>query len=110
MTIKSYVLTFSVPASTSWARYATLTTPAGITRTVREIRLHFSATSGVQLRFYWETEYLSGIVAEVWNKYPIPYSADWAIPAGTSLHVEAANSTASAATVIIEIIVEEARA
>ena len=110
MVMKSYVLEFSIPANSPWARYASLFTPAGISRTVREVRIWFGATSGARIRFYWETEYLFEVTAEVWNKYIIPYEVDWAIPAGTGIFVEGANSTASAVAVKIELIVEEVRA
>jgi len=110
MVMKSYVLEFTIPANSPWARYAALFTPAGLSRVVREIRIWFSLIPGPRIRFYWETEYLFEIVGEVWNNYMLPYSADWSVPAGTGLFVEGANSANSPCTVKIELIVEEARA
>jgi hypothetical protein len=110
MVVKTYVKTVTAKANTTWTRLDSLTTPAGMRRILRELRLYFSATSGVQIRLYWETEYITQITAEVWNKYPIPYSFDLEIPPGTSLFIEGANSTSSDATVTLELIVEETRA
>ena len=110
MVMKTYVKTVTTKANTTWTRLDSLTTPAGVRRTLRELRLHFSATSGVRIRLLWETEYIAEITAEVWNKYPIPYSFDLEIPAGTALFIEGANNTASDAVITLEFIVEETRA
>ena len=110
MVVKIYTKTVTVGANTSYTRLDQLVTPTGVRRTLRELRLYFSATSGVKIRLLWETEHIAEITAEAWNKYPIPYSFDLEIPAGTGIYIEGANSTASAATVILEFIVEETRA
>jgi len=110
MVMKVYVRTVTLGANTSYTRLDALVTPTGVRRILRELRLYFSATSGLKLRLLWETEFIAEITSEVWNKYPIPYSFDLEIPAGTGLYIEGANSTSSTATVTLEFIVEETRA
>jgi hypothetical protein len=110
VTVKSYTLSFTISASSTWSRLATLTTPAGVTRKALELRVYFSASSGASIRYYVETEYIGQINAETWNKYIIPYPIDITIPAGKTFAVEGANSNASAVTVIIELIVDETTA
>jgi hypothetical protein len=110
MVTKVYTLNVTVPAGAKRTRLSYLTTPAGIRRTLRELRAYFSNTSGVQIYLYWETEYIAQINAEVWNKYPIPYSFDLEIPAGTGVYIEGASTATTDTTVILELVVEETRA
>ena len=110
MTVKSYTLSFTIPASSTWTRLATLTTPAGVTRKALELRVYFSANAGASIRYYVETEYIGQVNAEVWNKYIIPYSVDVTIPSGKTFAVEGANSNSTAVTVIVELVVDETTA
>ena len=110
MTMKVYPVTFTIAAGAGWTRLASLPTPTGYSRVLRELRLYFGATSGVKIRLYFETEPIAEISAEVWNKYILPYYFDTSVSAGKSLYFEGANSTASAVTVIAECVVEETTA
>ena len=110
MVVKVYTISVTVPAGAKRTRLGYLTTPAGVRRTLRELRAYFSNASGVQLFLYWETEYIAQLNAEVWNKYPIPYSFDLEIPAGTGLYIEGASTATTDTTVILELVAEETRA
>ena len=110
MVIKVYRKTVTIKANTSWTRLDSLNTPTGFHRRLVELRAHWSATSGAALRLYWEIEFIAELTPEVWNKYPIPYSFDVEVPAGTSIFIEGMNSTASDVTVILEFVVDERRA
>lgn len=109
MVMKVYTISVTVPAGSTRTRLSYLTTPAGVRRTLRELRAYFSNTSGVQIYLYWETEYIAQINAEVWNKYGIPYSFDLDIPAGTGIYIEGASTASTNTTVILELVVEETR-
>jgi hypothetical protein len=108
MVIKVYRKTVTIPANAAWTRLDYLNTPTGVRRRLVELRAYWSATSGAALRLYWETEFVAELTPEVWNKYAIPYSFDLEVPAGTSIFIEGTNSTASAVTVTLEFIVDEA--
>jgi hypothetical protein len=111
MTIKVYRKTYTVTASSTWTRQSdALSTPTGYNRILRELRLYFSATSGVAVRIYVETELIAEITAEVWNKYMLPYYFDVQVPAGKSIYFETSNANASNVTVIAECVVEETTA
>lgn len=111
MTIKVYRKTFTINASSTWTRQSdALSTPAGYNRTLREVRLYFSASSNTYLRLYVENEMIAEISAEVWNKYMLPYYFDTQIPAGKSLYFETSNSNSSSVTLTVECIVEETTA
>jgi len=110
MVVKVYKVTYTIPAGAGWTRFQSLSTPTGYTRTVRELRIYFSAASGAAIRIYYETEFIAEVSAEVWNKYALPYYMDLVVPAGRSLYFEGQNSGTSPVTVIIEVVVEEAAA
>ena len=110
MTVKVYTVSYTIPAGASWTRLQSLSTPTGYTRTVRELRIYFSAASGAAIRIFFETEFVAEINAEVWNKYMLPYFMDLVVPAGRTVYFEGKNSGANPVTVILELVVEEATA
>ena len=111
MTIKVYRKTFTINASSTWARQTeSLPTPAGYSRVLREIRLYFSDTANAYLRLYVENDMIAEISAEVWSKCQLPYFLDAQIPAGKALYFETSNSNTSSVTLTVECIVEETTA
>jgi hypothetical protein len=111
MTIKVYRKTFTIKASSTWARQSeSLPTPAGYSRVLREVRLYFSASANASVRLYVENEMIAEISAEVWNKYQIPYFLDAQIPAGKALYFETANANTTNVTLTVECVVEETTA
>ena len=107
MVLKTYILQGEIPAGASWTRLDELTTPSGVTRKIVEIRPYATATSGVRLRLNLRTEVIYELSAEVINSIKYPYPSDLVVPAGMNVVLEAMNPTASAATVIVELVVEE---
>ena len=105
--IKSYVLSGTISAGAAWTQLAKLVTPTGVMRKVIEIRPYISATSGVQIRLNLMTEVYMQLTAEVVNSIKYPYPADMVVSAGQELVLEATNPTASAAIIIVEVIVDE---
>jgi hypothetical protein len=107
MAIKSYVLSGTIEAGAAWKRIAELTTPSGVTRKLIEIRPYISATSGVQIKINLLTEVYMQLTAEVVNAIKYPYPADLVAPEGMQIVLEAMNPTASSATIVVELIVDE---
>jgi len=105
--LKSYVLEGTISAGAAWTRLGTLMTPARTTRRLLEVRPFISATSGVRIRLSVGTDVIYELTAEEVNNLKFPYPADAEIPEGFELVLEAMNPTASAATVIVEVIVDE---
>jgi len=105
--IKSYVLSGSIAAGAAWTRLSTLTTPSGVTRKLIEFRPWISVTSGVQIRLNLMTEVYMQLTAEVVDKIRYPYPADMLAREGQEIVLEAMNPTASSATIIVELIVDE---
>jgi len=105
--IKSYVLSGTIAAGASWTRITSLSSPTGVTRKLIEVRPYVSATSGVQFRINLGTEVYMQLTAEVINNIKYPYPADLVAKSGQEIVLEAMNSGTSAATIIVELIVEE---
>jgi hypothetical protein len=105
--LKSYVLDGTIIAGAAWTRLKTLMTPARTTRRLLEVRPYISAPSGVRIRLNIGTDVIFELTAEEINNLKFPYPADVEIPEGFELVLEAMNPTASAATVIVEVIVDE---
>jgi hypothetical protein len=105
--LKSYVLDGTIAAGASWTRLKTLMTPARTSRRLLEVRPYISATSGVRIRLGVGTDVIYELTAEEINNLKFPYPADVEIREGFELVLEAMNPTASAATVIVEVIVDE---
>jgi hypothetical protein len=105
--IKSYVLSGTIAAGASWTRITSLPSPTGVTRKLIEVRPYVSVTSGVQFRINLGTEVYMQLTAEVVNSIKYPYPADLVAKSGQEIVLEAMNSGTSAATIIVELIVEE---
>jgi hypothetical protein len=110
MAIKSYVLSGTIDAGAAWKRIATLPTPAGVTRKLIEVRPYISATTGVQMKINLFTEVYMQLTAEVVNSIKYPYPADLLVKEGMEIVLEAMNPTASSATIVVELIVDETTA
>jgi len=107
MVLKTYILQGEIPAGASWTRLDELTTPSGVTRKIVEIRPWVSATSDVKIRLNLRTEVIYELSAEVINSIKYPYPSDLVVPAGMNVVLEAMNSGASAASIVVELVVEE---
>jgi len=105
--LKSYVLSGSVAAGAAWTRLATLATPSGVARKLIEVRPWISASSDVRIRLNLMTEVYMELTAEVVSSIRYPYPADMVIKEGQEIVLEAMNPTASSATVIVELIMDE---
>jgi len=105
--LKSYVLEGTIAAGASWTRLSQLMTPGRTTRRLLEVRPFISATSGVRIRLSVGTDVIYELTAEEVNNLKFPYPADVEVREGFELVLEAMNPTASAATVIVEVIVDE---
>ena len=110
MVLKVYKLSGTIAAGSSWSEIDKLTTPTGVTRRVKEIRVYFSAVGNVKIRLYHMTEYLAEIDSRVNDYLKLPYPADVEIRAGEWLTLEGSNSESSDVTVIVELIVDETTA
>ena len=107
MVLKTYILSGEISAGASWTRLDELTTPSGVTRKIVEIRPWISVASGVRLRLNLRTEVIYELSAEVISSIKYPYPSDLVVPAGMNVVLEAMNSSASAASIIVELVVEE---
>jgi len=107
MVLKTYILQGEIPAGASWTRLDELTTPSGVTKKIVEIRPWVSATSDVKIRLNLRTEVIYELSAEVINSIKYPYPSDLVVPAGMNVVLEAMNSGASAASIVVELVVEE---
>jgi len=110
MVLKTYRVEFTATASTAWKKYADLVTPSGKTRRFRELRIYFSSVGDVQVRIYYETEFIVEIDSRVWNEYKLPLPLDVEVVGGLRLNIEANNNTSSNITIVIEFIVDETTA
>ena len=107
MVLKTYILSGTIAAGASWTRLEELTTPSGVTRKIVEIRPYVTATTDVKIRLNLRTEVIYELSAEVINSIKYPYPSDLVVPAGMNVVLEAMNPTASAASIIVELVVEE---
>lgn len=110
MAIKVYVLEGTAVASSSETQIDEFTVPSGFRRTIQEIRVFTSQTTGVKVRLYKETDYLCEITSEVNDKYHLPYPIAEELGPGTRLRLTASNSGASDSDVKVEVVVEETTA
>ena len=110
MARKVYVLEGTAVANSSETQLDTITTPTGFKRTIQEIRVYSSQTTGVKVRLYKETDYLCEVTAEGNNLLKLPYPVTEEIGPGTQLRLTASNSGASDSDVKVEVIVDETTA
>ena len=110
MARKVYTLEGTAVASSAETQLDSITTPTGFKRTIQEIRVYSSQTSGVKIRLYKETDYLCEIASEELNLTKLPYPVTEEIGPGTQLRLTASNSGSSDSVIKVAVIVEETTA
>lgn len=110
MAIKVYTLKGTISAGASETELDVMTVPSGRKRTIQEVRVYISATSGVQARLYKNLDYLAEFNAEVSDELKLPYPVNEVLAEGDKLRLTAINTTTSSANIIVEVVVEETAA
>lgn len=109
MPLRIYLLGWgkSVAAGATDYEVDRITTPADVSRRLREVRLYSSSATGVRIKLMVETLTVMDVSAEELSTTKLPYPLDEEIPTGKAVRLVVTNNTGSAVTVHAVLIFEE---
>jgi hypothetical protein len=111
MVLMTYVLMGSVAAGAVNSEIDKLACPAGVTRTIQEVRYYCSLPADTRVQLLLGTEVIYTFEAQVNDYYKLPYPGNLKMTTGDELRLVCTNrNTTTASTVKVEIVVEETRA
>ena len=111
MVLKVYNLKGTVTKGSVNTYIASLVTPAGVTRTMQEVRYYCSLPADVEAQLLLSTEVIYDLEGQVNDTYKLPYPANLTLREGDELRLVCTNrNTTTDATIKVELIVEETKA